>query len=356
LNRLTNNIRGYYTSVGNQAQRHYEEPFVDSGVDGLGIVGFAGNLHRFQATSQTSDCRSVGSSTANFIDLFSGQTGTIFLNWDDPYGAAANDYDIFVRDAVTGSIVASGTSNNPGVTKDPFEAVAFKNAGTSIRTYEIYIQNSLNCAGPKTMEMFVFGGASCANGSKFNFNTAMGSVPAQSDSGGGVLSVGAISASDPGSDTIETYSSRGPTNNGAMKPDVTAIDGVSVTGSGGFPNPFFGTSAAAPHVAGLAALLLEVNPSLRAGESGDDPTADRATLRTAIQNTALDLGDSGPDNTFGWGRVDGLRAGQSLVPVSASVPSVSLAGLLVMAVAFGLAFTRFMMRRNSRLDGRVVRS
>ena len=38
-----------------------------------------------------------------------------------------------------------------------------------------------------------------------------------------------------------------------MKPDVVASTCVSVTGSGGFPRTFCGTSAAAPHVAGIAA-------------------------------------------------------------------------------------------------------
>ena len=85
--------------------------------------------------------------------------------------------------------------------------------------------------------MFVFGGADIGNGTKLNFNTLRSSVPAQSDSGGGAVSVGAINASDPRVDDIKPFSSRAPTNNGVIKPDVVAIDGVSVSGAAGSPRP-----------------------------------------------------------------------------------------------------------------------
>ena len=79
----------------------------------------------------------------------------------------------------------------------------------------------------------------------------------------GVIAVGAIDAGDAGHDDIEAFSSQGPSEvyfpsfESRLKPDITGIDGVAVTGAGGFPNPFFGTSAAAPHIAAIAALVLE---------------------------------------------------------------------------------------------------
>src|SRR5207253_107326 len=51
-----------------------------------------------------------------------------------------------------------------------------------------------------------------------------------------------------------------------QKPDFTAADGVAITGAGGFARPFFGTSAAAPHAAAIAALFKSQNPSLTQAE------------------------------------------------------------------------------------------
>ena len=57
-----------------------------------------------------------------------------------------------------------------------------------------------------------------------------------------------------------------------------------------------GTSMAAPHVAGLAALLVE--------KYGRNP----AQIRHAIQSTADDLGENGTDPYYGRGRINVARA------------------------------------------------
>ena len=122
------------------------------------------------------------------------------------------------------------------------------------------------------------------------------------------MAAGAIAYSDPGNDDINTYSSRGPAtilfpaSDIRDKPDITAIDGVSVTGAGGFPTNFFGTSASAPHVAAIAALLMSA-----------DPSATATGISDAIKNSAVDLGSAGPDFTYGYGRIDALAALYELV-------------------------------------------
>ena len=99
------------------------------------------------------------------------------------------------------------------------------------------------------------------------------------------------------------------------------IDGVLITGSGGFGREiegssfrrFIGTSAAAPHVAGIAALVVEAqrkaDPSMTKKE-----VADAVTQK--IRDTAIDLGDTGRDNTFGYGRADAWAAIKSLADAS----------------------------------------
>ncbi|MCH8205709.1 MAG: S8 family serine peptidase [Chloroflexi bacterium] len=350
LNKLANPIRGYYAAVGNHAQRHYQETYVDSGTDGapFAFANLPGNLHQFAATGDTTDCLGLGPRIANSVRLGPGQTATIVLTWDDTFGAVTTDYDLYVRTNDTNDLAAFGIDDNVAL-GDPIEAVAFTNNTAAARFFDIFIQNSANASAAKTFDMFITAGGiglACSAGTFFNYNTVNSSVPAQSDAGGGVVSVGAISASDPGVDTIEPFSSRGPTNNGVVKPDVVAIDGVAVSGSGGFPTPFFGTSAAAPHVAGLAALLLDGNPGLLGGEAGDDPAADRAVLRAAIVADAVDLGIPGVDNTYGSGRINGLAAGESQgFPLP--IPSATAWGLVALAVGLTLLTTVYAARRRA---------
>jgi hypothetical protein len=347
LNNNTNPLRAYFTAVGNEARSHYQENFVDSGVDGTSIVGFPGDLHLFRATPNTSDVLGLGPSTGDAIFLCdtsglggvckgkinpgSFDTVVIFLEWNDPFGASSNDYDLFLIQNSTGAVVAKSTNSQTG-TQDPVEALIFTNNTGKDDFFRIVIQNSANRAAPRTFDMFAV--ELCgqvplvSTGEVHNYNTVGSSVPAESDAGGSpvsVISVGAANWMTP--DTIENFSSNGPTNDGRLKPDLIAVDGVSVTGAGGFPKTFFGTSAAAPHGAGVAALVLQSSPCLSAGSAGARTPADgRTILRNLLTNNAVHLGIPGPNNVFGFGRLDALAAASKTIPTANAGSNQTLSG------------------------------
>ena len=117
-------------------------------------------------------------------------------------------------------------------------------------------------------------------------------------------------------DTISSFSSRGPVTvdgSNRLKPDIAA-PGSNVRSSirNGAYSSFSGTSMAAPHVAGLTALLISAQPDL-AGQVD--------LLESIIQDTALQLtttqgcGGDGPtdvpNHVFGYGRIDALAAYQA---------------------------------------------
>jgi len=111
-----------------------------------------------------------------------------------------------------------------------------------------------------------------------------------------VFAVAALNSVSPFA--LESYSSAGPTagpggriEGGRRKPDISGFANVA-TASYGTTSLFNGTSAAAPHVAGAAAIVLSANP----GWSGDQ-------IRDFLEQRAVDMGPSGPDNDYGWGRL-----------------------------------------------------
>jgi len=93
-----------------------------------------------------------------------------------------------------------------------------------------------------------------------------------------------------------------------QKPDVTAADGVQVS-TPGF-TPFFGTSAAAPHAAAIAALVKSANPGLTPAE-----------IRAALTSTALDIETPGFDRDSGAGILDAFAAVQAGGVVSTPIPT-----------------------------------
>ncbi len=117
-------------------------------------------------------------------------------------------------------------------------------------------------------------------------------------------------------DNIAGFSSRGPVTvdgSNRLKPDISA-PGVNVRSSipgGGYTN-FSGTSMAAPHLAGAVALLQQARPELRGNVDATEAALFFSAIpRTTTQDCGSVDGDSIPNNTYGWGRLDVLASVES---------------------------------------------
>ncbi len=120
----------------------------------------------------------------------------------------------------------------------------------------------------------------------------------------------AVGATDD-TDQIAAFSSRGPSSCGEAEtifPELVAPGvGIHTADLYGLYTDGTGTSLAAPHVAGGLALLLSADPDLTHDQQQE-----------ALTTAAVDLGASGPDNDFGYGRLDLLGAYQWLTGIPAS--------------------------------------
>lgn len=285
----------YTASAGNRAREHHEANFNCTNDDVP--IGGAG----------TFDCPHVFNGTSVALPFtFNGGNATFALQWAEPFGGAGIDLDLYILDGAQNNILASSTDGQSG-SDDPIEICTFSaSAGTTGWIVIDHFDGGIGETGVFfDLRAFgtAFGGA---------FNMPPGSVNGASRQ----TQVYAAAASFWNNPTVvEAFSSRGPIRQffpvqlTRMKPDGTAVDGVTVTGAGCFgcgmgcpPIPptgcsFFGTSAATPHVAGLAALLLEANPAFT-------PTQ----VATRLNNNAIDIDAPGQDNNSGFGLLNILRA------------------------------------------------
>lgn len=120
----------------------------------------------------------------------------------------------------------------------------------------------------------------------------------------------AVSATEPG-DSLAAFS-----NYGSWIDLAAPGDNILTTNNGGGYGAWAGTSFSSPIAAGVAALVLGVNPALSA-----------SALVALIENNSDDIGVAGFDTSFGWGRVNAYRASAaalSTLPSDTTPPSVSI--------------------------------
>ncbi len=305
----------FFTSAGNAGGKDkgtsgtWEGDFASAGASSSPVP--AGTLHAF------------GGGQAYDVLTSSGNVKVVDLFWADPLGGSGNDYDLFVLDSTGATVLFSSTNPQTG-SQDPWE--------------EIYLG-----ATPPTSPRIVVLQKAGAAGRFLHVDTNRGtlSISTQGATHGHSApkhgyGVAATPANSPGpypnpfnsSNHIENFSSDGPrriffnadstqVNPGSgflatggqllQKPDVTAADGVSCMPASF--NPFYGTSAAAPHAAAIAALVKSVNPSFTAGQ-----------IDTALRNSAIDIEQAGWDRNSGTGIVMAYQAIVAADPCVFSCP------------------------------------
>jgi hypothetical protein len=197
------------------------------------------------------------------------------LTWDDPWEAAGNDYDLYLLNKDLWEVASSENPQNGD--DNPGESISY-NVGTSgAGTYHLVIRR-FSASGTAHFDLYSF------------FQTMEYQVPSSSlfipADAAGAVTAGAIHWQ---TQALESFSSQGPTNDGRFKPELSSPDRVLTVS---YPSGFVGTSAAAPHLAGAAALV-----------RGAYPTYNVSDLVTFLTRRAVDLGPVGPDYQYGYGRL-----------------------------------------------------
>jgi hypothetical protein len=284
----------YCSSAGNDGYQSYHES------------DFVGVTQKIGSTNMTvQNFNGAGDWNIDF-SIPANSSAIVLLQWNDPWGASGNDYDLYVTNSGGNSVYALSNSRQNG-NADPLEGVQVTNNTGSAVTRYIAVRKFSGADRHLKIVLWY--------GTLLQYYTATGSVYGHA-AGVNAIACGAVRYSTPS--TIEYFSSRGPVRidfpslTYRNKPDLCGADGISVTGSGGFVTTFYGTSAAAPHVAAVCAQVWSADTGLS-----------NTFVRNLVQNTAVDLGVPGFDNTFGYGRADALNAVSGLDATPPAVSSIA---------------------------------
>ena len=299
----------YFSAAGNQARQSYESDYRPSGTNlDLGPFGVL-EAHDFDP----------GPGVDVFQQVTLGGGGSIFsFQWDEPFFSAsgapgsASDLDFCLFTDPPTILIGCAAAGNVGF--DPVEIFLLPPLGTTnfaivkyagpdpthikfnwfsnILTIHEYATNSGTSYGHSNAA-----GASSVGAARYTVTPAFGVAPPLIES---FSSAGQIPI------FFDTNGHRLPTPELRGKPDIVAPDGTNTTFFGsdlepdGFPN-FFGTSAAAPHAAAAAALLLQYDPSLTPNQ-----------IYGLLEDNAIDM-----DDPFTAGFDEGFdeRTGHGLIHV-----------------------------------------
>jgi subtilisin-like proprotein convertase family protein len=343
VNAVTADGALFFSSAGNEGNTidgtagNYEGDFVDSG---RSVGKFAGAAHDFDP--------GAGVQVYEPLSPASGANVPVTLFWADPLGGAANDYDLYLFDANDNVLSFSQDVQNGD--DNPYEFLrtlggsglrlaVVKFSGTA-RYFQLSALRGRFKDSADGLVAHATPGVTRGHSAAVDaFSTAAAPAAAPFgrllEPGDPPNPAGPFPNPFTAAQLPERFTSDGPrrvffnadgteitpgnysSTGGTVrqKPDITAADGVT-TSLDDFA-PFFGTSAAAPHAAAIAALVLSGNPG-----------AGTADVREAFGATALDLAPAGVDGRTGHGivRADRVLSFTGATPqplVRAGTPTVT---------------------------------
>ena len=262
----------WVNSAGNYAQQHWQDYFDDSGE----VIDYGGGV--LKPLTDFSDGTEVLYLSPSSISA--GTTIVAELTWD-AWSEPNQDYDFFLYKDGTG--IVQGSMGDQTAGEEPWEAIVFDvtssgRYGFLVSKYSAWRNHRLN--------LFVYTDGVIIDNPVNRIAAGSCVDPAVSAD---VFAVAAIDEDNWPTGPQEVFSSRGPTNGGLIKPDITGPDDC-VSAIWGW---WQGTSQSSPHVAGAAALVLDANPTF---------TNDQ--IRSFLEGRAIDIGDPNKDNIYGWGLLD----------------------------------------------------
>ena len=262
----------WLNSAGNAARDTWFGAFADSDND---------TFHQWSGTDE--------SQTLSFE---TGDVIYIQLRWDDQWGGSSKDLDLYFTTGPDNTVVASSTDRQLGGSDDePFEWTALRIPADG--EYDILVKQHSGAA-PGWLQLTVW----ARSIPSIEHYTESGSITNPAESANpGLMAVGATPYWDV--NTTSYYSSQGPAPDGRTKPDIVGVDCAEsisypkYTTRSGRDIWFCGTSQSSPHLAGLAALVKQANPSFTPAQTAN-----------FLKRNAEPRGDASPnspDNVWGSG-------------------------------------------------------